>query len=401
METVVVLTKFIPSPAYSGGAMRDRAWIKFLNKHYNVIVLGFWDKKFGNSKLADLSSFTSEIHGVRFKRTKSSLIITAIKSIINGQAIVLQQYYNSDIQKTLDNIIKTKQVKFILCEELSTMQYVRKVNTVPVFFDDHNIEYELQERTASQTSFLYKPLYHREAFCVKRFEKWSWIKASLNFFVSSRDLDIATHSLSHSISSLLVENSFSADGITHLTSEEWYPDPCCVFVGNLSWKPNLHGLLHFFECIYPKVKQKVPTLKVFILGSSMPTELKVFCNATDVIHFENIDEEKKRQIISKCWLGLVPVYFGSGTRIKILEYWAHAKPVISTSIGAEGLMNSEGTIIIDDDSLMIETIVDLLSDKEKLELLGHNNYSVFKKTYEEETVYADSVYRAITTKLNE
>ena len=64
-------------------------------------------------------------------------------------------------------------------------------------------------------------------------------------------------------------------------------------------------------------------------------------------------------------------------------------------------MNSEGTIIIDDDLLMIETIVDLLSDKEKLELLGHNNYSVFKKTYEEETVYADSVYRAITTKLNE
>ena len=64
---------------------------------------------------------------------------------------------------------------------------------------------------------------------------------------------------------------------------------------------------------------------------------------------------------------LVPVYFGSGTRIKILEYWAHAKTVLSTTIGAEGLHNCIGTVIKDSDEDIINAIVDLLNNKETLE----------------------------------
>lgn len=149
------------------------------------------------------------------------------------------------------------------------------------------------------------------------------------------------------------------------------------------------------------VKKKIPELKIYILGSSMPSELKSLCQNTDVIHIENIEETEKRRIISKCWLGLVPVYFGSGTRIKILEYWAHAKAVISTSIGAEGLATSEGTIIVDDDENMIDKIANLLNNKECLASLGLKNNRVFQEKYEEETVYADSLYLTLTAELDE
>lgn len=44
MKKAVVITKFIPAPAFSGGAIRSRAWIRFLSKYYDIILLGYWDK---------------------------------------------------------------------------------------------------------------------------------------------------------------------------------------------------------------------------------------------------------------------------------------------------------------------------------------------------------------------
>ena len=57
MEKAIVLTKFIPAPAFSGGAIRSRAWIRFLSKYYDIIVIGYWDKKFGNSRVEELRDY--------------------------------------------------------------------------------------------------------------------------------------------------------------------------------------------------------------------------------------------------------------------------------------------------------------------------------------------------------
>lgn len=191
MDKAVVITKFIPAPAFSGGAIRSRAWIRFLSKYYDVILLGYWDKKFGNTRVAELKEYTEEIIGFDFVISKVSLIKTGFVALKSGQAIVLQQYYSTDIQKKIDEILKSQDVKLVFCEELSTMQYVKHINGVPIVFDDHNIEYELQERSAKNSVFCLKPLMKREAYFVKQFELFSWRKADLSYFVSSRDCQIA------------------------------------------------------------------------------------------------------------------------------------------------------------------------------------------------------------------
>lgn len=400
MEKAIVLTKFIPAPAFSGGAIRSRAWIRFLSRYYDLIVIGYWDKKFGNTRVDELREYVNEIFGFDFVRTKTTLIHTGITALMKNQAVVLQQYYSTDIQNKIDDILRKQDIKMIFCEELSTMQYVKNVNDIPVVFDDHNIEYELQERAAKSSVIYLRPIMVREAQCVKRFETFAWKKAKVSYFVSERDRKIAFQN-SPNGKFAVVENTFSSKDILNKRSNEWFKKPTCVFVGNLSWKPNHHGLVHFFENIYPKVKAIMPDFELLLLGSSVPDDLREYANRTGTKIIENIEEEAKIDILSRCWLTLVPVYFGSGTRIKILEYWAHAKTVLSTTIGAEGLHGCKGTVIKDSDEDIINAIVDLLKDKEVLEEYGILNREVYEKYYEEETVYADSLHCSLTTKLHE
>lgn len=400
MEKAIVLTKFIPAPAFSGGAIRSRAWIRFLSKYYDIILLGYWDKKFGNKRVAELRDYTEEVIGYEFVRSKTSLIKTGITALKNGQAVVIQQYYSAEMQHKIDDILAQCDVKLIFCEELSTMQYVKHITNVPIVFDDHNIEYELQERSAKNSVFYLKPIMKREAYFVKRFELLSWQKANLCYFVSDRDCQIAFQEIENK-KFAVVENTFSSKNIIPRSNSEWYTKPTCVFVGNLSWKPNQHGLIHFFEHIYPKVKEQIPDFNLILLGSSVPDDLIEYARKLSVDIVENVEENEKIEILSKCWLALVPVYFGSGTRIKILEYWAHAKTVLSTTVGAEGLHKSTGTFIKDSDEDIIHSIIDLLCNKHLLEEYGKQNREVYKKYYEEESVYADSLYRSLAAKLDE
>lgn len=400
MKKAIVLTKFIPAPAFSGGAIRSRAWIRFLSKYYDIIVIGYWDKKFGSTRVEELKDYAKEVFGFDFVRTKTSLLRTGVAALLNDQAVVLQQYYSVDMQNKINEILREQDIKMIFCEELSTMQYVKNVNSIPVVFDDHNIEYELQERAAKNSVFYLRPIMMREAHCVKKFETFAWEKAKISYFVSDRDRNIALlYNPDRTFD--VVENTFSSKGIRNISSKEWFSKPTCVFVGNLSWKPNHHGLVHFFESIYPKVKEAMPDFELLLLGSSVPKDLREFAERTGTRIIENIEEDAKIDILSRSWLTLVPVYFGSGTRIKILEYWAHAKTVLSTTIGAEGLHSCAGTVIKDSDEDIINAIVDLLYNKEKLEEYGKMNREIYKKYYEEETVYADSLHCTLTTQLYE
>ncbi len=399
MKKAVVITKFIPAPAFSGGAIRSRAWIRFLSKYYDIILLGYWDKKFGNTRTAELKDYAEEIIGFDFVRTKASLIKTAMNAMAKNQAIVLHQYYSAEMQDKINDILANHDIKLVFCEELSTMQYVKHVYDIPIVFDDHNIEYELQERTAKNSVFYLRAFMTREAYCVKRFELFAWEKANLCYFVSDRDCQIAFQN-SKNKNFAVVENTFSSKGIVNRKSSEWFSKPTCVFVGNLSWKPNHYGLVRFFEKIYSRVKERINDFQLIILGSSVPDDLHEYAKEYGVEIIENVEEDMKMDILSKCWLAVVPVYFGSGTRIKILEYWAHSKTVLSTTIGAEGLHSCSGTIIKDSDEDIVNEIIDLLKNKQRLEEYGKLNREIYTNYYEEETVYADSLYCSLATKLN-
>lgn len=386
-QEIILLMKFIPAPAYSGGAKRNLSWLKFLSKYYKVNLIGFFDKKYNNSKISDLKKYNINIYGFTFKR---NIIKNSLKSIIFHKSLINLQYYDKNIKTLLNNMLQSNNISFIMCEELAMMNYCMNLN-VPIYFDDHNIEYILMNRTANYNSLPLKLFLKREAKLIKKEELKSFKKAKKIFVVSDTDKQQINNKYSNK--TIVVNNCYEI--LKNPILQDLQKN--IVFVGNVSWKPNLHGVKHFIRNIFPKVLQKENDITLHIIGSNIPKQIKQITNPNIILH-ENASEIEKNKIIDESRICIVPVYFGSGTRIKILEYWSHYKPVISTTIGAEGLKESSGTYICDDDDQFANQIINLMNDKNRINKMGEENHKIFIENYCEEIVYEDTLYNAINTK---
>ncbi len=384
---IILLMKFIPAPAYSGGAKRNLSWLKFLSKHYKVNLIGFFDKKYNDSKISDLKKYNINIYGFTFKR---NIIKNSLKSLMFHKSLINLQYYDKNIKTLLNSMLQNNNILFIMCEELAMMNYCMNLN-IPIYFDDHNIEYILMNRTANYNSLPLKLFLKREAKLIKKEELKSFKKAKKIFVVSDTDKQQINNEYNNK--AIVVNNCYEI--LKKPTLQDLQKN--IVFVGNVSWKPNLHGIKHFIQNIFPKVLQKENDIILHVIGSNIPKQIKQITSSNIVIH-ENASEREKNKIIDESRICIVPVYFGSGTRIKILEYWAHYKPVISTTIGAEGLKKSSGTYICDDDDQFANQIIDLMNDKNRINKMGEENHKIFIKNYCEEIVYGDTLYNAINTK---
>ena len=142
-----------------------------------------------------------------------------------------------------------------------------------------------------------------------------------------------------------------------------------VFVGNIEYLPNKEAAELIVSTIAPKVLEKVHDVKFLVIGR-YPRNFNV--KAPNIIFTGIVDDVAKFLIASD--LAIAPLLHGSGTRLKVLEYFSAGLPVISTSVGVEGLdvRNSVDVIIEDDVNNFASKIIELLEDKDKRAKIGNS-----------------------------
>lgn len=139
-----------------------------------------------------------------------------------------------------------------------------------------------------------------------------------------------------------------------------------LFVGGFAHRPNLDGILWFLEEIFPKVLAKLPELKLYIIGSNPPEILNRYASR-NVIVTGYISEEELKRFYSTVRMVVVPLRYGAGIKGKIVEAMYHQVPIVTTSVGAEGLENSERCLVIaDDERHFSQRILDLYDDAETM-----------------------------------
>jgi glycosyltransferase involved in cell wall biosynthesis len=108
-----------------------------------------------------------------------------------------------------------------------------------------------------------------------------------------------------------------------------------LFVGNLSYQPNIDGLFWVLQDVWPKLRASEPGLRLEIAGSNPSRELRGQCQLVGAQLHAN--PSSLNPLYQRAGVAIVPLRFGSGSRIKILEAGVHRVPVVSTTLGADGL----------------------------------------------------------------
>ncbi|SVC59167.1 uncharacterized protein METZ01_LOCUS312021, partial [marine metagenome] len=137
-----------------------------------------------------------------------------------------------------------------------------------------------------------------------------------------------------------------------------------LFVGGFNHPPNADGLMWFVEEVLPQVRADI---RLNIVGSNMPGEIEVLESDQIVLHGFLTDEELD-DLYRSVRIAIVPLRFGAGVKGKVLEAMNHGVPVVTTSIGAEGIPAAAEVLLISDDACSMARQIDrVITDPELLE----------------------------------
>jgi len=134
-----------------------------------------------------------------------------------------------------------------------------------------------------------------------------------------------------------------------------------LFIGGYSHTPNVDAVVYFISKIWPSIKQKIPEINFYVLGSNPPQEiLDLSQNGVHIIGFV----EDLAEYFDRIKLSVVPLRYGAGIKGKIGSSLSYGVPVVSTSVGAEGMkIAGRGVQVGDDVEAFADVVVKMYTDE--------------------------------------
>lgn len=153
-----------------------------------------------------------------------------------------------------------------------------------------------------------------------------------------------------------------------------------LFVGNFNHPPNGDAMTYFCQQVFPKVKAAIPDMKLSIVGANPPEEVKALAN--DAIEVTGYVIETEPYLRTHR-LSIAPLRYGAGMKGKIGEALSHGVPVVTSSIGAEGmgLVHDQQVLIADEATDMAKQILRLYQDQELWQILANNGREHIENHY--------------------
>ena len=122
-----------------------------------------------------------------------------------------------------------------------------------------------------------------------------------------------------------------------------------MFIGGFAHAPNVDAVKWFHDEVWPQVRTKDPNMRVYIIGSKPPKEIEAM-NSKRFIVTGRVSDEELDEYYHKCRMAVVPLRYGAGIKGKVVEAMYHRLPVLTTSVGAEGIDCSKDALAVRDNA---------------------------------------------------
>ncbi|WP_163324365.1 glycosyltransferase family 4 protein [Draconibacterium mangrovi] len=371
---ILQVTNKVPFPARDGGAIACMNLIKGLAQQGNsVTVLAMNTAKHHLSP----DEIPDEIKQLAtFKLVNVPAKINAFAALVN--LLFSQKPYNAvrfvdeNFSEALAELLSENEFDIVQLEGLYVCPYIpviRKYSNATVVYRAHNVEFEIWERSAKLTRGLKKLYLQNLSKRIKRFEAGLLNSYDILVPITARDGEILD-SLGNKKDKQVSQTGIDLSAVVPDKTNIEYPS--LFHIGSLEWAPNQEGILWFIENCWIKIRNKYPDLRFHVAGRNAPQWLIDKLNVDGVI-FEGEVADAYRFMNSKAVM-IVPLFSGSGMRIKIIEGMALGKSIVSTSIGAEGIdvTDGENILLANDATGFVDAVFNLLEDRDNFECIGRN-----------------------------
>ena len=356
---ILFLTNLLPYPLDNGGKIKTYTTLKALHENgHEIDLISFYEDEEDVKYIGKMQELCQNVKVIKLKLTtatnKAYMLKQAIKSLFSKYSFGVYKYYSKMMTETLNHIGREQKYDCVYFDHLQMCVYYECLKKIypkaKYILDEHNCEYVImQRRLLVSGNILMKVFMLLEVAKLKSFEK----KMLLAF-----DKIIAlTHEDESAMRSLVAGNipiNVIPIGMENNTDNLYGKNKSddltrIMFVGTLSWGPNSDGIIWFIRNVFPKMSKIIGTFELYIIGKNPSNELKNIASLyPNIIVTGYVDSVIP--YYEKCDYMIVPLFVGSGQRVKIIEGFSYGMPVISTTIGAEGIEYIDGhNILIADD----------------------------------------------------
>ena len=431
---ILFLTPQLPNPPHKGTTIRNFNLIKQLSKNHEVHLLSFVRSEDDLPWLDELRRYCRSVETVIAPRhSMTRRLLAFLFSPLPDMAMRLP---SPEFSARLEALLARENFDIVQVEGIEMAQYGlamkgydlastflaglglhggmlagSSITRSKLVFDDHNAEYVLQQR-AYETDRRYPTRWHRALYSfvqqikLRRYEAAVCRAADAVVAVSERDRE-ALRDIVPDLPIAVVPNGVDSAYFSALVPAGGYAIPpskirhlaSLVFTGTLDFRPNIDAVTWFCEEVLPLIKKEIFHIHFYIVGKSPTREVLRLGEDAAVTVTGYVSDV--RPYIAQAKVYVVPIRMGAGTKLKVLEAMAMGIPVVSTSLGAEGIAVTpdQDVLVADDAASFAEKVVALMNNEPMRRQMSERGRALMEARYDWQVIAPEleRVYASLTS----
>ncbi len=291
----------------------------------------------------------------------------------------VERFQSRAYRAALEEVLSTFRPDLIQVESPYLTPYVQNLS-IPRTYRLHNIEHLIWMRLAREKPWPLRAYLRLQAERIRAYESHILHHYQGLIPISHKEEAFIQQSDYQGLVELI---PFGIDPPAYEAPSVLRQPPRIGFIGGLDWLPNLAGIQWFLERVWPLFIRRHPEAQLSIAGRNCPDSLHRYESPSVRILGEVPDS---KAFLYEHEILIVPLFSGSGIRIKIIEGWAAGRAILSTTIGAESLLYHPGEhiLIADDESTFLSALETLYTDTAFRQRIAQAGRHLVEATYDRE-----------------
>jgi glycosyltransferase involved in cell wall biosynthesis len=390
---ILQITPRFPWPLKDGGALCYFNYAKGYGDSGNNLTIASLNtsKHFVNYK--ELPAHVKSLGDIHLTYVDNQLKpIDAFLNLFTKESYHIKRFLSKDFENQLIQICKEKTFDVVVFETIFVAPYlniIRKHSKAICILRQHNVEYQIWESLAFLESNILKKWYL--SLLAKRLYNYE-IKQLNNFdgIAAITKNDAETFEKSGCTKPIHV-SPFGINSDKLIIDNTNLEMPSLFHIGSMDWMPNQEAMKWFIDNVWYDLNISFPQLKFYIAGRNIPTSFFDYNNQNHIAVLGEIEDGIS--FMNEKAIMVVPLFSGSGIRVKILEGMGLGKCIISTPLGAQGIeaINGEHLLIAETAKDFIKIISELINNPSEIIRIGKNARRLVKEKYDNKKIVADTL----------
>ena len=359
-------------PPHTGGRLRTLHMISELSRRHAVVVLTTCEHGDDGESLNRYLALCNRVVAIPFtapRRGQWRFLLSVAGALLSSLPVDLWKWRARGIRHAVARVLRSEQFDVIVSDFLVARANIPAHTALPIVYFAHNVEHVIWRRLKDvATNPIHRMLLEIEWRKMRRVESRVCSSSTLTVAVSDTDRETLR---AEARGAPVVAVPTGVDTTYFAPSPSTgHKTTAIVFSGAMDWYPNEDAVWFFVERVLPLIRRDVPDASFTVVGRRPSPRLQRLASSRGVCITGTVEDV--RPYLAEASVYVVPLRVGGGTRLKIFEAFAMAKPVVSTSIGAEGLEVVPGKHleIADDPETFSKAVVGLLCDGMRRRALG-------------------------------